>query len=98
MSERIHFGNIQEAIEPPNLIELQVHSYEEFFQKKVEPTKRKAVGLQAVFQEFFPIFGFEEKSLLDFVNYELEEPNVSAMEAQREGQTYRGRLYVTSRN
>jgi len=97
MSERIHFGNIQEVIKPPNLIELQVHSYEEFFQKRVEPSRRRTVGLQAVFQEFFPIFGFEEKSLLDFVSYELEEPKVSAMEAQREGQTYSAPLYVTFR-
>ena len=46
------------------------------------------MGLQAVFREFFPIFGFEEKSSLDFVSYELGEPKMSAIECQREGQTY----------
>jgi len=97
MSERIYFGKLLEAIEPPNLIELQVNSYDEFFQKDVDPSKRKSVGLQAVFREFFPIFGFEEKSSLDFVSYDLGEPKMSSIECQREGQTYSAPLYVTFR-
>ena len=97
MSERIHFGKLKEAIEPPNLIELQINSYNEFFQKDLEPSRRKSVGLQAVFREFFPIFGFEEKSSLDFVSYELGDPKMSAIECQREGQTYSAPLYVTFR-
>ena len=97
MSERIHFGKLKEAIEPPNLIELQINSYNEFFQKDIEPSRRRSVGLQAVFREFFPIFGFEEKSSLDFVSYELGEPKMSAIECQREGQTYSAPLYVTFR-
>ena len=48
MSDRISFGKLHEAIQPPNLIELQIKSYEEFFQTGVEPSKRKNVGLQAV--------------------------------------------------
>ncbi|CAN5606382.1 DNA-directed RNA polymerase subunit beta [soil metagenome] len=97
MSERIYFGKLKEAIEPPNLIELQINSYDDFFQKDVDPSKRKSVGLQAVFKEFFPIFGFEEKSSLDFVSYELGEPKMSSIECQREGQTYSAPLYVTFR-
>ncbi len=97
MSDRLYFGKLKEAIEPPNLIELQIKSYDEFFQRGVEPSKRKDIGLQAVFKEFFPIYGFEEKASLDFVSYELGEPKMSAMEAQREGQTYSAPLYVTFR-
>jgi len=97
MSERISFGKLYEAIQPPNLIELQIKSYEEFFQTGVEPSKRKNVGLQAVFREFFPIFGFEEKSSLDFVSYTLEEPKISPVECQIDGQTYSAPLYVTFR-
>ena len=78
MSERIHFGKLQEAIEPPNLIELQINSYNEFFQKDTQVTKRRNIGLQAVFREFFPIFGFEDKSSLDFVSYDLGESKLSA--------------------
>jgi DNA-directed RNA polymerase subunit beta len=97
MSERISFGKLHEAIQPPNLIELQIRSYEEFFQTGVEPSKRKNVGLQAVFREFFPIYGFEEKSSLDFVSYTLEEPKISPVECQIDGQTYSAPLYVTFR-
>ena len=97
MSERIQFGKLQEAIEPPNLIELQVNSYDEFFQKDVPVSKRRNVGLQAVFREFFPIHGFEDKSSLDFVSYELGESKMSALESQREGQTFSAPLYVTFR-
>jgi DNA-directed RNA polymerase subunit beta len=97
MFERISFGKLHEAIQPPNLIELQIRSYEEFFQTGVEPSKRKNVGLQAVFREFFPIYGFEEKSSLDFVSYTLEEPKISPVECQIDGQTYSAPLYVTFR-
>ncbi|MGH8047210.1 MAG: DNA-directed RNA polymerase subunit beta, partial [Chthoniobacterales bacterium] len=97
MSERLYFGKLKEAIEPPNLIELQINSYDEFFQRGVDPNKRRDVGLQAVFREFFPIFGFEEKASLDFVSYDLGDPKMSALEAQREGQTFSAPLYVTFR-
>ena len=55
MSERIYFGSIKEAIEPPNLIEVQANSYVDFLQKDVPYSKRKNQGLQAVFKEVFPI-------------------------------------------
>jgi DNA-directed RNA polymerase subunit beta len=97
MSDRISFGKLYEALQPPNLIELQIKSYEEFFQTGVDPAKRKNVGLQAVFREFFPIFGFEEKSSLDFVSYTLEEPKVGPLESQINGETYSAPLYVTFR-
>jgi DNA-directed RNA polymerase subunit beta len=97
MSERIYFGKLNEAINPPNLIELQIKSYEEFFQKGVDPLKRRNVGLQAVFREFFPIYGFEEKSHLDFVSYQLDEPKIGPVESQVEGLTFSAPLYVTFR-
>lgn len=97
MSERIQFGKLHEVIDPPNLIELQIKSYDEFFQKGIDPLKRRDIGLQAVFREFFPIFGFEEKSSLDFVSYQLDEPKIGPVESQLEGLTYSAPLYVTFR-
>src|SRR5689334_1521625 len=94
-SERIHFGTIKEAIEPPNLIEVQLNSYVDFLQKDVLPAKRKNHGLQAVFKEVFPIESYDEKAVLDFSHYEIGEPKLSALEAQREGQTYSAPLHVT---
>ena len=87
-TERIHFGTIKEAIEPPNLIEVQLNSYVDFLQKDVPPSKRKNTGLQTVFKEVFPIESYDEKATLDFSQYEIGEPKLSALEAQREGQTF----------
>src|SRR5437660_860563 len=94
-SERIHFGTIKEAIEPPNLIEVQLNSYVDFLQKDVLFAKRKNHGLQAVFKEVFPIESYDEKAVLDFSHYEIGEPKLTALEAQREGQTYSAPLHVT---
>src|SRR5213594_1035714 len=94
-SERIHFGTIKEAIEPPNLIEVQLNSYVDFLQKDVPFAKRKNHGLQAVFREVFPIESYDEKAVLDFSHYEIGEPKLTALEAQREGQTYSAPLHVT---
>ena len=97
MSERIYFGKLKEVSEPPNLIEVQVNSYVEFLQKELSPSKRKDVGLQAVFREVFPIGSYDEKVTLDFVSYEIGDPKLSALECQREGQTFSAPLHITFR-
>src|SRR5881396_1951555 len=95
MSERIYFGSIKEAIEPPNLIEVQANSYVDFLQKDLAYSKRKNQGLQAVFREVFPIESYDEKAVLDFSHYDIGEPKLTPLEAQREGQTYSAPLHVT---
>src|SRR6516164_3332160 len=95
MSERTYFGSIKEAIEPPNLIEVQANSYVDFLQKDVQYSKRKNQGLQAVFKEVFPIESYDEKAVLDFSHYDIGEPKLTPLEAQREGQTYSAPLHVT---
>jgi DNA-directed RNA polymerase subunit beta len=95
MLERKYFGEIKEAIQPPNLIEVQLNSYVEFLQKDVPPSKRQEVGLQAVFKEVFPIQSYDEKVTLDFVNYDIGEPKLSALESQRESLTFSAPLHVT---
>src|ERR1700680_2675580 len=94
-SVRIQFGTIKETSGPPNLIEVQLNSYVDFLQKDAPSAKRKNQGLQAVFKEVFPIESYDEKAVLDFSHYEIGEPKLSALEAQREGQTYSAPLHVT---
>src|ERR1700752_429036 len=94
-SERIHFGTIKEAIEPPNLIEVQLNSYVDFLQKDVPYSKRKNQGLQAVFNEVFPIESYDEKDDFYFSHYDICEPKLTPLEAQREGQTFSAPLHVT---
>jgi DNA-directed RNA polymerase subunit beta len=95
VTERINFGKIKEIIAPPNLIELQTNSYRDFLQADVSPSRRKNLGLQAVFTEVFPIESYDGKCVLDFHSYEIGEPKVDWLECLREGLTYGAPLYVT---
>ena len=94
-TERIYFGKIKEIIAPPNLIELQTNSYKEFLQAEIPASKRKNLGLQAVFTEVFPIESYDGKCVLDFHSYEIGEPKVDWLECLREGLTFGAPLYVT---
>src|ERR1700742_1238077 len=94
-TERINFGKIKEIIAPPNLIELQTNSYREFLQAEIAPSKRKNLGLQAVFTEVFPIESYDGKCVLDFHSYEIGEPKLDWLECLREGLTFGAPLYVT---
>src|ERR1700689_2461872 len=94
-TERFNFGKIKEIIAPPNLIELQTNSYKEFLQADTAPSKRKNLGLQAVFTEVFPIESYDGKCVLDFHSYEIGEPKLDWLECLREGLTYGAPLYVT---
>ncbi len=95
MSQRINFGKIKEPVEPPNLIEIQLKSYEEFLQKDIAPSKRKDLGLQAVFREVFPIESYDGKMSLNFTQYEIGEPKLNPLQAIREAETFSAPLYVT---
>jgi DNA-directed RNA polymerase subunit beta len=94
-NERINFGKIKEVISPPNLIELQTNSYAEFLQLDVTASRRKNVGLQAVFKEVFPIESYDGKCVLDYHSYEIGEPKQDWLECLREGITFGAPLYVT---
>ncbi|PYM11658.1 MAG: DNA-directed RNA polymerase subunit beta, partial [Verrucomicrobia bacterium] len=94
-SERINFGKIKEVIAPPNLIEIQITSYREFLQAEVATSKRKNLGLQAVFTEVFPIESYDGKVVLDYHSYEIGEPKQDWLECLREGITYGAPLHVT---
>ena len=95
MAERRYFGKIEEVIEPPNLIEVQSKSYEDFLQKDIAPSQRTETGLQAVFKEVFPITSYDETIELDFGAYDIENPKMTALEALRSGETFSAALYVT---
>ena len=90
---RQYFGkNIQNFMEIPNLIDIQLSSYESFLQKEKldnnEPLENK--GLQEVFDSTFPIESPDGNMSLDYEFYKLEEENIKFTELQckQKGLTY----------
>ncbi|HUA54491.1 MAG TPA: DNA-directed RNA polymerase subunit beta [Candidatus Sulfotelmatobacter sp.] len=94
---RKSFGRIPEVAPMPNLIEVQMSSYDHFLQMDVPPEQRQSVGLQEVFRSVFPIKDFSERSQLEFVKYELELPKYDVEECQQRGMTFAAPLKVTLR-
>ena len=71
---RKNFGRILEVAPMPNLIEVQMSSYDQFLNSTTLEGERADVGITEVFKSVFPIRDFSEKAQLEFVEYELEEP------------------------
>ncbi len=86
--ERLSFAKSPEIMNLPDLIEIQKLSYHEFLQADVDEDERKDEGLQAVFNEIFPITDFSETSSLEFVSYSLGSPKYDINECQYRGFTY----------
>ena len=82
------FGKIPDAVEIPNLVAIQKKSYDEFLQKDVAPTRRKPKGLEALFQETFPIESYDKKMLLEYLYYELEKPHYTPIQCRQLRLTY----------
>ncbi|MGN6289696.1 MAG: DNA-directed RNA polymerase subunit beta [Sphingopyxis terrae] len=89
------FGNIHEAVEMPNLIEVQRESYEQFLRS--DPSVGYVSGLEKTLRSVFPIRDFAGTAELDFVHYELEEPKYDVEECRQRGITYAAPMKVTLR-
>ena len=94
---RRNFGSISEVAAMPNLIDVQRSSYELFLQRDIAPEKREDSGLQEVFRSVFPIKDFNDKAVLEFVSYTLEEPKYDVEECQQRGLNFASPLKVTLR-
>jgi DNA-directed RNA polymerase subunit beta len=85
---RISFGRIPSVIETPDLLNVQIDSFNKFLQSEVLPHRRKRLGLQQVFEMNFPITDARENFLLEFVEYYVEKPKYSVVECQERGLTF----------
>ena len=91
---RKDFSKVPKMMKTPPLMRLQTNSYEDFLQRDVSPTKRKDVGLQAVFKSVFPIFDFNRTVSLEFVSYSLEPPKYTVKECRQRHLSYESPLKV----
>ncbi len=95
--KRVSFREKEEILGLPNLIEIQLKSYEQFLQKDIIPSERESVGLQEVFNEIFPVKSNDEMCTLDFVSYDLGIPKYIPSECIKRGLTYNAVLTVKFR-
>jgi len=85
---RMSFVEKKEIIDLPNLIEIQIKSYNQLLQINQYPDERENIGLQEVFNEIFPIKSYDEKTILEFISYSLGVPKYTPEECIRRGITY----------
>jgi DNA-directed RNA polymerase subunit beta len=95
--KRVSFREREEIIDLPNLIEIQIKSYNQFLQSRLLPHERENVGLQEVFTEIFPIKSYDEKTIIEFLSYNLGIPKYSPEECIRRGITHNVTLKVKFR-
>ncbi len=94
---RRKFGKIGKTIDIPNMIEVQMQSYDRFLQKDIPPEERKDIGLQSPFKSVFPIHDFSGTSSLEFVKYTFEDTKYDEEECLNKGMTYEAPLRLTAR-
>ena len=92
------FGTIKEILELPRLVELQIGSFDHFLQRGVTAPDREEAGLQGAFKEIFPIDESDKNRtgglVLDFLEYELGEPQYSPEECRDKDLTYQSPMFA----
>jgi DNA-directed RNA polymerase subunit beta len=83
-----NYGKIQDAIEVPNLVQIQTKSYADFLQADVPASKRKNQGVEAILREIFPIISYNETVSLEYIKYELGKPRYIPDECRQPRITY----------
>jgi len=86
--DRISFAAIKNQLEYPDFLEVQLKSFEDFFQLETTPENRKSEGLYQVFQENFPITDTRNNFVLEFLDYTVDPPRYSIDECIERGLTY----------
>ncbi|MBU1061093.1 MAG: DNA-directed RNA polymerase subunit beta, partial [Candidatus Omnitrophica bacterium] len=88
MPNRKNFAKLKEVIPLPYLLEIQRESYVDFLQIDKPKTKRKRDGLQAVFEDVFPVESNDGNYRLEFLYYTLGKPKYDRLESQKRAVTY----------
>jgi len=86
--KRYSFGKASMTDAYPDLLEIQIKSFMEFFQLETTPENRGNEGLFNVFQENFPITDARNIFVLEFLDYFVDPPRYSINECMARGLTY----------
>ena len=86
--ERINFASAKNLYNYPDFLEIQLKSFQEFFQLETNPENRQTEGLYRVFSENFPITDSRNQFVLEFLDYFIDPPRYSIQECIDRGLTY----------
>ncbi len=86
--QRISFSTVKNRVPYPDLLEVQLKSFRDFFQMDTTAENRKNEGLYKVFQENFPITDTRNNFVLEFIDYYIDPPRYTIEECLERGLTY----------
>ena len=95
--ERRSFGKIKEVVEMPNLLSVQIDSFEDFLQMDTASRQRLRRGLHLVFESIFPVSDAHGIYSLEYVGYSIGNPRYSEEECRERGMTFAAPLRATLR-
>ncbi|MFD1063380.1 DNA-directed RNA polymerase subunit beta [Winogradskyella litorisediminis] len=100
-AERLNFSSIVNRTEYPDFLDIQIKSFQDFFQLETKSDQRGNEGLYNTFMENFPITDTRNQFVLEFLDYFIDPPRYSIEECIERGLTYsvplkaRLKLYCT---
>ncbi len=100
-TERISFASAKNTPAYPDFLDIQIKSFQDFFQLETKSDERGDEGLYNTFQENFPITDTRNQFVLEFLDYFIDPPRYSIQECIERGLTYsvplkaRLKLYCT---
>ena len=87
-AERKSFARIKTVHDYPDFLDIQLQAFRDFVQDDTAPEEREAKGLQAVFNEHFPIQDSRERYTLEFIHFALDAPKHSIEECIAQGLSF----------
>ena len=100
-TERINFASAKLAMDYPDFLDIQIKSFQDFFQLKTKADSRSDEGLYKTFMDNFPITDTRNNFVLEFLDYFVDPPRYSIQECIERGLTHsvplkaRLKLYCT---
>jgi len=88
LPNRMNFGKVKHLAATPDLLEIQIQSFKDYFQLETTPDKRNNEGLFKVFKENFPITDTRNIFVLEFLDYFIDPPRYTIEECMERGLTY----------
>ena len=80
ISPRINFATIDNQVDYPDFLDIQLKSFQSFFQTGTTLEERRNEGLYKTFTELFPITDSRNNFVLEFIDYLVDPPRYSIEE------------------